>query len=95
MAPVVLVEHPVQDYDAWKQMFDSDPIGRRENGVERYTIYRSPEGDHLAVTLEFSSVARAAEFRAKLEERLRPVWDGLGATGPVARVLEEVERADV
>ena len=24
--PVVRIEHPVADYDAWKQAFDSDPM---------------------------------------------------------------------
>jgi hypothetical protein len=29
------IEHGVRDYDAWKQAFDSDPVGREAGGVRR------------------------------------------------------------
>jgi hypothetical protein len=91
MPAVVLVQHPVADFAEWKQMFDSDPAGRRENGVKRYRIYRSPDADYIAVELEFDSLYEATEFRDHLESVIGEVWKRLGVEGPVARVLEEVE----
>lgn len=92
MAVLVLVQHPVQSFDAWKQAFDSDPVGRREHGVERYWVYRSSGADFAVVGLEFATLAEAQAFEVLLEQNLRPVWDSLGAEGQVARVLELVER---
>ena len=34
------IEHPVPDFDGWKQAFDSDPVGREKLGVRRYRILR-------------------------------------------------------
>jgi hypothetical protein len=36
---IVQIEHPVADFDAWKKVFDSDPLGPREVG-------RAPIPDH-------------------------------------------------
>jgi hypothetical protein len=30
---VLRIEHPVPDYDAWKEAFDNDPVGREQGGV--------------------------------------------------------------
>ena len=30
---ILRIEHPVPDYDAWKQAFDSDPIGREREAA--------------------------------------------------------------
>ena len=38
---VLHMEHPVANYDAWKQRgFDADPLGRKQMGVTRYRIGR-------------------------------------------------------
>lgn len=34
------IEHPVPNYEGWKQAFDSDPVGREKSGVRRYQILR-------------------------------------------------------
>ena len=34
------IEHAVRDYDAWKQMFDSDPLGRKTAGVTAFRVMR-------------------------------------------------------
>jgi hypothetical protein len=38
--PIVRIEHPVPDFEGWKQAFDSDPVGRGRSGVRRYAILR-------------------------------------------------------
>jgi hypothetical protein len=35
---IVRIGHPVPDYDAWKQAFDSDPVGRAPSRVRRYQV---------------------------------------------------------
>ena len=37
---ILRIEHPVPDYDAWKEAFDSNPISRGWSGVRRYRILR-------------------------------------------------------
>jgi hypothetical protein len=40
---VLRIEHDVAGYDAWKSMFDSDPLGRAQSGVQgtRSSVFRA------------------------------------------------------
>jgi hypothetical protein len=89
---VLRIDHRVRDFDAWKQAFDSDPVGRQAGGVRAYRITRSPDDpNHVVVDLEFESLGEAESFA----ERLRTLWADagprLGLESPTARVLEAVE----
>ena len=54
------------DYDAWKQMFDSDPVGRK-GIVTKHRVFRGVENPNEAfVSLEFASVEDAKSFRERL-----------------------------
>jgi hypothetical protein len=56
----------VGDYDAWKQMFDSDPAGRKE-AAKGHTISRSVDNpSDVFVRVEFASVDEAKSFRERL-----------------------------
>jgi hypothetical protein len=56
----------VGDYDAWKQMFDSDPAGRRQSG-KGHRIFRSVANpSDVFVAVEFSSAEDAQSFRERL-----------------------------
>ncbi len=86
------VEHGTRDFDAWKEAFDGDPVGREAGGVRRYTIFRSSEDPNRAIVhLEFDSHDEAEAFG----EKLRALWSArgseLGLESPNARVLEAVE----
>jgi hypothetical protein len=95
---VLVIQHAVADFAAWKKAFDSDPMGRARNGVTRYTILRPADDPNYAVvSLEFSSVESAQRFRTALGELWGRVGDQIGfggAAGVQARVLEEVERVE-
>jgi hypothetical protein len=96
MSALVLVQHPVgrgpfADYDAWKQAFDSDPVGRGEHGVQRHWVYRSAEADYVVIGLEFSSLEKAKAFKNDLDSTLGEIWAKIGVAGSAARVLEEAE----
>jgi len=60
---ILVIQHPVRDFGAWKKAFDSDPAGRAKNGVIRHAIYR-PQDDptYVVVSLEFSSREQAQAF---------------------------------
>ncbi len=63
----------VPDYAAWKNMFDSDPLGRESSGVRRYSIERPAGDEHMVVGhLEFGTLGEAETFASRLEE----VWKG-------------------
>jgi hypothetical protein len=56
----------VADYDAFKQLFDSDPLGRKQV-AQGHRIFRSVENpNELIVGLEFASAEEASSFRNKL-----------------------------
>jgi hypothetical protein len=67
--------YTVPDYEAWKKVFDSDPLGREASGVRSYRIERLV-GDEQTVIghLEFDSLDEAQSFAG----RLQAVWNSLG-----------------
>ncbi len=95
---MLVIQHRVADYQAWKRAFDSDPVGRARNGVTRHTIYRPDDDANLVVVnLEFGSLEQARRFLATLGELWRRAGGTLGFGGPEgvqARVLDELEHVD-
>ena len=90
--PVLQIEHGVRDYEAWKQAFDGDPVGREQRGVRRYRIMRSADDpDNVVIDLEFESTREAETFQTALHELWGRVGDNLGLEGPRARIVETVE----
>jgi hypothetical protein len=89
---VLRVEHEVPDFDAWKEAFDADPVGRKDGGVRRYRIYRAADDPNYAlIDLEFDGEAEAEAFR----ERLLELWSRVDVMrNPTARVVEVVETAE-
>lgn len=94
--PILRIEHPVPDFDAWKKTFDSDPLDRKGSGVRRYRVMR-PAGDpnYAIVDLELDTMTEAEALLAALHK----LWDrvqGEGLIGgPQGRILEVVESADL
>jgi hypothetical protein len=87
--PILQIEHPVPDFDAWKKAFDSDPIGRERSGVRRYRVLR-PVGDpnYVMIDLEFDSAAEAEAAQVALRE----LWNRVDVIrDPRARIVETVE----
>lgn len=62
----MLVQLEVDDYDAWKAGFDSDPVGRSES-AKGYVVSRGVDDpSQVFVRLEFDSADEAASFRDRL-----------------------------
>lgn len=90
---ILQIEHGVRDFDAWKQAFDGDPVGREAGGVRSYRVSQPTDDPNRAIVdLEFDSSGEAEAFLAKLRELWGQVGDDLGLQGPQARILELVER---
>ena len=92
---ILQIEHGVRDFDAWKQAFDGDPVGREQGGVRRYRVLRrTDDPNYVIVDLEFDSSSEAEAFRMKLRELWGRVGDDLGLDGPEARIVEAVESGE-
>ena len=85
------IEHPVPNYDGWKQAFDSDPVGREKSGVRRYQILRPIDNPNFVmIDLEFDTVGQVEALLAAM----RAVWGRVEGTimmNPQARIVETVE----
>lgn len=66
--PFVLSSYRVPDYEQWKQMFDSDPIGRSDSAKSHQVFQAVDDPNHVFVGLEFGSADEAEAFRARLAE---------------------------
>jgi hypothetical protein len=56
----------VGDYQAWKEMFDSDPAGRKQGGTGHQILRSADNPGELFVTVEFPSAEEARSFRERL-----------------------------
>jgi hypothetical protein len=64
---IMLLNFEVDDYDAWKPMFDDDPAGRKENGATGHVVSRAVDNpNEVFIRLEFPSVEQAKTFRERL-----------------------------
>jgi hypothetical protein len=63
----MLLNLEVDDYEAWKPMFDQDPADRRHSGATSHIISRAADNPNdVFIRLEFPSVDQAKAFRQKL-----------------------------
>lgn len=92
---ILHIEHPVPNFDAWKNAFDSDPANRKQSGVRRYRIFRPIDNPNYAIIeLEFDSVQEAEGLLAAMRE----VWGRVQGTimqNPQARIIEAVESKEL
>jgi heme-degrading monooxygenase HmoA len=88
----MFVRHSVQDYEAWKSIFDSAGDLRRRYGERSYQILRQENGSNNLVALfEWDSLDNAREYAASPE--LKEAMQRAGVTGkPEILFLEEAAR---
>jgi hypothetical protein len=64
---ILRIEHRVGNFDAWKKMFDNDPIGRQKSGVRRYRILRpTDDPNYVMIDLEFDDTREAENVKSAL-----------------------------
>ncbi len=88
---ILRIEHPVPDFDGWKKVFDSDPVGRKKSGVRRYRVLRpTNDAKYVMIDLEFDTIGLAETML----DALRVLWgrvEGKVMTNPKAQIVETVE----
>ena len=88
---ILQIEHPVKSIEGWKQAFDSDPLNRRQSGVQFYRILRPVDDPNFVIVeLEFASRQEAEA----LLNRLGDVWkkvEGKIIESARARIVEVAE----
>jgi hypothetical protein len=88
---VLRIEHPVPDYQRWKQAFDSDPLGREKMGVRRCRVYRATDDtNHVLIDLEFEKKDQAQA----MVTALRKLWgrvEGTVMSNARTRIVEQLE----
>jgi antibiotic biosynthesis monooxygenase (ABM) superfamily enzyme len=88
----MLVRHSVQDYDAWKSVFDSVGDLRERSGERSYQILRQDNGANSLVALfKWDNLDNARKYAASPE--LKAAMERAGVTGkPEILFLEEAAR---
>jgi hypothetical protein len=86
------VEHSVRDYETWKATFDSDPLGREQEGVIAYRVYQPlDDTGYVVIDLDFEDSIDAEGFRVALRE----LMVGAEAEGLISesrvRILKQVD----
>jgi uncharacterized protein YciI len=68
----------VPDYTTWKQVFDTDPVGRHTHGATRHWIHQDHhDPNHFMLSIEFPTTDAAEAFLN--EPMLRQSWQISGA----------------
>jgi hypothetical protein len=63
----MLIHFEVDDFDAWKKLFDEDPAGRAQSGATSHKVARAVDNPNEAfIRVEFPSLDQAKAFREKL-----------------------------
>lgn len=85
------IEHSVDNFEAWKAAFDSDPVGRQKMGVRCYRISRAVDNpSFVSIELEFGSADGARALLTAMQQ----VWQRVAGTliqDPRWRISELVE----
>jgi len=90
---ILIVQHTVRDYDAWKPVFDEHESVRAKYGCLGHTIYRdADEPNNVTLLLRYESRERADEFMR--DPSLRETMERGGVISePRATWVEEAEVA--
>jgi hypothetical protein len=99
MTTILRIEHPVRSFDAWKKVFDSDPLGRKKSGMRRYRILRPIDNpNYVMLDLEFEGSNEANEAEA-FAAALRNLWDSPEGQkimeNPQLRIVQTVESKEL
>jgi hypothetical protein len=54
------------DYEDWKRMFDSDPVGRKEVAKGHRVMRSVDDPNEIFLRVDFGSVDEAKEFRERV-----------------------------
>jgi len=91
---VLQIEHPVPDFNKWKNAFDSDPMNRKQSGVKRHQVFVQKENpDYVIISLEFVNMNEAEAMLSRLQKLWNEV-EGKVMTNVKARIIELIEEKE-
>jgi hypothetical protein len=62
-----MVHHlKIDDFDSWKQLFDEDPVGRKQAAKGHVMLRGVDDANEVFTRVEFNSVEDAKSFRDRL-----------------------------
>jgi hypothetical protein len=90
---VLVIRYRVQDYGAWKAVFDADALTRRAHGSQREQVFHDvADAEEVLVYLEWDDAERAQLFARSDDLRDAMVHSGV-VDRPDVWILKEVNRA--
>ena len=93
--PCLLIRHKVQDYPAWKAVFDEHESTRRANGSQGGWLFRDADDPlEVLLLLEWDDLERARLFVDSDDLREAMAWEAV-TDRPDIWFLEDVERPTV
>jgi hypothetical protein len=96
MTTILRIEHATRDFDAWKKMFDSDPLGRKKSGVRRYRILKQiDDPNYVMIDLEFDSAGVAESFRSALNNMWHSPEAQKVIVNPELRIAHTIESKEL
>ena len=80
MTGTLIVRHPVQDYDAWRVVYEEVGALRNQHGCTAERVLRLPtDGNDVVAIHDFPSVAQAEAFASDPE--LKAAMERAGVAG--------------
>ena len=96
MTTILRIEHPVRSFDAWKKVFDSDPLGRKKSGMRRYRILQpTDDPSYVMMDLEFDDSTKAVAFAAALRNLCGSAEGQKVMKNPQLRLAEPAESKEL
>jgi len=89
------IEHPIVDFDLWREAFDAFADARVRAGVLDHRILRPVDDDHyVVIDLEFPTVDAARAFLGFLQTNVwgMPQNSPALAGAPETRILQPVDQ---
>jgi len=92
MSTIAVVRHQVEDFDAWKKVYDTFAPVQAEHGVHAHQVLRSIENPNdVVVTHTFDSPDAARAFFAMSELKETMSQAGVNADSVQISYFDEVE----
>ncbi len=89
------IEHKIDNYDGWKKAFDSDPINRKQSGVNHYRVYRPiDDTNFIIIDLDFNNLEKAQAAQVALMN-IFPKIEGTLIFGVQIKILNVIESKEL
>jgi heme-degrading monooxygenase HmoA len=96
MRTLMLIDHRVADFDAWKQVYDDFRGGQRAGGVLFHQVLRDPaDPNRVVVTHVFDSREAGEAFAESSQLREAMGSAGVDEASVSVEYLDEVDAGDL